>query len=407
MSFKRCASASAAVVVVIVAACGVDSAATVLVTRDTLANGAELVRYGSLPAPSDSALAPDLHIGKVEGEPHEIFGDVRGVEADSGGDIYILDAQSSEVRVYDANGQYLRTLTRNGGGPSEITESNGMVFGSDGTLWVEDHGRWQMMGITADGVEVARHPMPVLSYGYIFSGAVDDRGRFWQMASHEDEDLPRPPPLGVIEGASRMYAKFLDPATGRIDSIFVSEQPYRTYIAQRGSGYRYYPMPFTGRAGFVFDPAGGLWAIHRASYRIYRLNESADTTLIIEADIPALPVTDEDKAKYAAGIVESSPDQRRAADELVALAPPHKPVLDMLFLDDEGNVWVRRVAPDGESPQFDIFAADGAYLASTRLGFTPAPYLPPRIRNGNLYALVTDSLDVPTVVRAPLPALQR
>jgi hypothetical protein len=38
------------------------------------------------------------------------------------------------------------------------------------------------------------------------------------------------------------------------------------------------------------------------------------------------------------------------------------------------------------------------------LAFAAAPYFPPRVRNGRLYTLILDELDVPRVVRTRLPA---
>ena len=46
------------------------------------------------------------------------------------------------------------------------------------------------------------------------------------------------------------------------------------------------------------------------------------------------------------------------------------------------------------------FSEDGDCLGSVRLGFESAG--PLRVRHGHIYAWVTDELDVPYVVRAPL-----
>jgi hypothetical protein len=126
---------------------------------------------------------------------------------------------------------------------------------------------------------------------------------------------------------------------------------------------------------------------------------------VLEVDVAPEPVTREDREGFIETLVERAPDQRRAAEELVGVAPATKPVVDQLNLDDAGRLWVRRRAAEDENPRYDLFARDGQYLGSVRLGFRPAPYLPPRIRDGKLYALVTDSLDVHTVVRANLPPL--
>ncbi|MGH7504527.1 MAG: 6-bladed beta-propeller [Longimicrobiales bacterium] len=387
-------------------ACGLtDRRYTADVVRDTLPNGVVRLRYVSFPPPASEPVAVELRIGAVEGEPYEIFGDVRGIEVDADGNIYILDYQASEVRAFDASGAFLRTLTRKGAGPGELTEANGMVL-RDSTLWIQDHGKWQMIGIDLEGEEVARHKMHVLSYGYIWNGAVDDRGRFWKETSHSDEERTYPPPEGLNEGSSRSFLKWFDPATNATDSIFLGESTYQSYISRNSrGGYTYRGIPFSARSLLLIDPAGGFWRSSGEAYRIARLDESGDTTLVIEADVPPLPVTDEQRNAFIEDVVEREPDQRRAAEELAALAPESRQVLDQLILDDEGRLWARRVAAEGEKPLFDIFTRDGEYLGSVRLRFQPASYFPPRIRYGSFYTLVRDSLDVPTVVRATVPPL--
>ena len=94
-------------------------------TRETLPNGAVLVRYPTLPS-SDSVGARvteaqvDLKFGSIEGDDlNLIFGDVRGIQAAGDGTIYVLDQQAAEVRVFDSGGEYLRTIVRRGEGPGE------------------------------------------------------------------------------------------------------------------------------------------------------------------------------------------------------------------------------------------------------------------------------------------------
>ena len=76
-------------------------------------------------------------------------------------------------------------------------------------------------------------------------------------------------------------------------------------------------------------------------------------------------------------------------------------------MDDEGRLWVRRTVAEGEHPLYDLFTRDGDFVGSIRLGFEPSAYFPPRIRNGKLYTVVLDDLDVPRVVRAELPTGER
>ena len=130
--------------------------------RETLPNGALLVRYPDLPAIDDTVpevteAQVDLQFGDLDGDdPNLIFGDIRGVQAASDGTIYVLDYQATEVRAYDPDGRYLRTVARHGEGPGEITEANGILLSGDTLLWMNDHARWVIVGTDPDGNEVRR-----------------------------------------------------------------------------------------------------------------------------------------------------------------------------------------------------------------------------------------------------------
>lgn len=73
--------------------------------RETLPNGALLVRYPDLPAIDDTVgdvteAVVDLQFGSLAGDdPNLIFEDIRGIQAASDGTIYVLDHQTSDVRV--------------------------------------------------------------------------------------------------------------------------------------------------------------------------------------------------------------------------------------------------------------------------------------------------------------------
>ena len=73
-------------------------------------------------------------------------------------------------------------------------------------------------------------------------------------------------------------------------------------------------------------------------------------------------------------------------------------------MDDRGRLWVERTLRAGAAPVYDIFSGNGEYQGSVALAVNPNQHLPIRIRNGFIYAVVLDELDVPSIVRARVPA---
>lgn len=378
-------------------------------SRETLQNGAVLVRYPGLPAidsvgPEITEAHVDLRIGTVDGEdPNYIFGDIRGVQAASDGTIYVLDYQAVEVRAYSRDGEHLRTIARRGEGPGEIMEANGILLSGDTLLWINDHGKYQIFGVDAAGEEVQRFDMPVRAYGYIWDGTFDVLGRFWKSDFHSDEEFSWPPELGYGAASFRDYYKSYHLSTEALDSVAIGESTYEEYVVETSSGgYRHYPIPFVAANVTVLDPAGGFWQANTGFYRLARTAESGDTLVVVEAGVSALPVTADDRSAHIQGIVDRRPEDRRAAEAIAALMPDFKPILESLFVDDEGRLWVERATPNEVPPFYDLFARDGDYLGSVRFAFEPRANSKVWVQHGNIYTWVVDELDTPFVVRAPV-----
>ena len=376
--------------------------------REILPNGALLVRYPDLPAsdtvgPDVTEAQVDLNFGSREGDdPNLIFGDIRGIQAAGDGTIFVLDFQSADVRVFDSDGRYLRTIAREGEGPGEITEANGIILSGDTLLWIHDHGKWTIIGVDLAGEELRRFNKPVMSYTYIWNGVFDNRGRYWRPTFHSDDGPTYPPPPGLSSSIYHRYYKYHDLSSGAIDSVSLGEGGGRSYTYQDSYGlWQYVPLRFEASEMIVVNPSGGFWRANSASYRISRTAEGGDTLVVIEAGLPVQPVTDEDRSEYVESTLDTRPELRREAEEVAALMPDVKPILAGMFVDDEGRLWVERVTPSDAPAFYDRYSEDGDYLGSVRLAFKPA-----RgrlwVQHGNIYAWVTDEMDVPYIVRAPL-----
>jgi hypothetical protein len=371
------------------------------VTRELLPNGATLVRYAALPGQPGVVLEPDLVIGVLEGEPWEMFGDVRGIDADADGNIHILDFQTRDIRVFDPQGNYLHTLGGPGDGPGELSAANGLAFDADGTLWVNDHGKMRILALEPDGSERARVPFPVPAFGFVWEGAMDIDGRIWMASSQRDGPLTMPDE-GLNEASSRVYMKSIDPRTEQTDSVYVGVHTGRSFRMRMGQGFSVRGIPHAPTATVRLDPHGGFWRSEGGEYRIARLDEAGDTVLVLEAALPRLAVTEADRERVVRQMTEQNPDFERAARELVSHMPAQKPAIDRFFVDEEARLWVRRVGEADEPPVYDLFDREGEHLTTVALSFSPNPFWGPTIRGNQAYFLAPGEFEVATVVRVPL-----
>lgn len=366
-----------------------------------LEDGTPVYIYERLPEAAE-VLETDLTIGVGEGEDAYMFGDIRSVDADGAGNIYVLDAQAMEVRTFDPSGVFLRTVAARGQGPGEITRANGMQVAGDTAVWIQDHGKYLMTAVALDGSgELGTAPMPVRRYGYAWSGGLDERGSLWKTSSRNlDADAPMmPTQSGPISSEMMNQLVRRDLATGTQDTLELATQRGQTYAMIRSNGYAMYGVPFSPGWSVAVAPNGDIWHVQTSAYRLARLSPTADTLLIIQVNRSGEPVTEQDRQEVRDRMAEAGDEQAIVGAELAALMPEQKPVLFGLRVDDSGRVWVR-VGSDPEAPaRFDIFEPDGTFVRSVELEAETLPYLHPAFRENRVYGISTDSLGAPVVFR--------
>ena len=101
--------------------------------------------------PSRITFEEELSIGEVKGREEYMFSIIRGVAVDDLDRIYVVDYRSANVRVFDASGDYLFTIGKEGQGPEEFSGPRGVAVTSDNLLMVDDSGNRTIKFFTLDG----------------------------------------------------------------------------------------------------------------------------------------------------------------------------------------------------------------------------------------------------------------
>ncbi len=148
---------------------------------DTLANGSVLVTNsanGLWDANPEERwrVVEGLRIGTALGEGPESFGSVGSVVVTEAGSLWIVDRLANEIRVFDADGGFVRTVGRSGEGPGEFGSIGQAYMAPNGEIWVEDPrlGRFEIFDTT--GTRIGGHRGVSTNRGG-FSGWTED-GRF-------------------------------------------------------------------------------------------------------------------------------------------------------------------------------------------------------------------------------------
>ena len=133
-------------------------------------------------------------------------------------------------------------------------------------------------------------------------------------------------------------------------------------------------------------------------FRLAEMTLSGDTLRTAVKSFPTVPVTDaerEDAIKALRWFVENG----GTIDE--SRLPKTKPGVQALFLNEYNNVWVAAASEKrGLSSTFYVFDAAGRYLGVIKTPFAVRFQTLPIFRDGKMYAVTRNELDVPFVVTA-------
>ncbi len=375
-------------------------------TVDTLSNGAVRVvnpAQGIWEQGQPWRLVPDLEIGEIEGADAEVFASVSGLEVDAEGRVYVLDRQTNELRIFSPDGTHIRSVGGTGGGPGEYAAANGLKWFTDDTLLVIDQrgGRYSLL--TKEGEFARSVPRHLTFYGWSFRGGLWE-GRVYEVFSVQVGEERYPALLGTLLGDAfddRAQESLPQPeaspsgAFTPVDTVMLPmpEAPaYEGFSVRNERGGMNMGVPFTPSSVYHLDSSGQVWHGHGGEFRIFRSSMAGDTLQEIVLEGAPAPVTPEELAEWEAGPYV---EQFRAmgGDLDMGRIPKVKPFFEEIYLDPDGYTWLSVPAGPAEM-EFALLDPDGRYLGRLSAGVRRDVYLPPIVRDGRLYVVGRDELDV-------------
>lgn len=291
-----------------------------------------------------------FRLGSLDDTGPALFAEIRDVDLDADGNLYVLDGQPGEVRMFDPDGAYVRTLGRPGRGPGELSNPGGMAIDRDGRLWVANLGNARYTGFDPGTGEVVAEPRRQAGFGILpWPGRFDAEGHLTEVV--------------LLESGPGMVR--LDTAFAPVDSLPMPMPDEDDVIEFRRGDLRVasIPDPFSPMPRWAFSPVDGVVIGEGAEYRIHRVRFSGDTTMSMEVDRAPVPVSAEERDSVLATFDEmvdriGQPPSRRPRVRDV------KPAHGFLFVDDADRVWVQRAGTPGEPGRWDVLAADGRLVGT-------------------------------------------
>jgi len=97
------------------------------------------------------SLEEELSIGEAEGSEEYMFLKIRTLAVDEEENIYVVDERESHIKVFDRDGEYLRTIGRKGQGPGEIGRPYGIQITHQKEIMVNDGGNRRASFFSTNG----------------------------------------------------------------------------------------------------------------------------------------------------------------------------------------------------------------------------------------------------------------
>jgi len=309
-------------------------------------------------------LEEDLVIkGDETGGEDRMFQDIRTLDVDKGGNIYVLDEQAANIKVFDGEGHHLRTIGRKGQGPGEFAFPIGVLSTPDQEILVHDMGQRALKFLDQEGNFLRQIS---IADRFQFSGPrFLGQGRL--VGSHL---VPAEQPLAEL----KLFDEALEPAQVLV-SLPVRPPPVLNFFAMNSmTGLRWNKLTEdTVVWGDFLEPEYALYVHDAAGRHIRTIRREYDPLQISESDKKAL--------------LDKAFNGKPPPPQWDIRMPDSFPPFSGISCDDGGRIFVKThesYAQEGIG-SYDLFDAQGRYAARLTL---EVPLMV--LKNGFLYTIVED-----------------
>ncbi|HSA56929.1 MAG TPA: 6-bladed beta-propeller [Gemmatimonadaceae bacterium] len=356
-------------------------------------------------------LVPELRVGgdAVSGPEYE-FTTIREIAVAPNGAMYVIQAQEQEIRVYDAQGKYVRTIGRQGGGPGEFTGLGSIGFIAD-TLYAIDFRQRRLTLFRADGAlisTIVAEPAPPAA----------GRDAVYFQPSPQAL-LPEGSVLGGASYPSRLVA------SGQITRTPVFRMSRSAAVLDTvvwvpiGSGQGsvqtqnvalFFSQPISDEPLSVFaGPAARVYVIERAArsgttaFRVTAVSARGDTLWSRSYPYRPVPLESGVADSIVNELVRRLSGGRRSGAPVIppddirkaVFLPDHQVTITRVFAAADGALWLRREG-FGDVLHWTVIGPDGNVAGTLAL---PRNVRPMTVVGDRAWGVELDDVDVPLLVR--------
>jgi len=296
-------------------------------------------------------LEEELSIGGDQLDENYTLNRPRYVKVAEDDTIYVLDIGDICIKVYDNQGQYLRTIGREGQGPGEFNRFFDCAIGSDGIIYILDSGNFRVSIMDANGIFIKSYRVS----GGLPMHIMMDNNNFIYYEIRFIEEEKNKMSISRYNKNGEEVLKY---------GNFKVVQPV---VKQTKTGSIATSSRVAPHTVWTVDQEGKLYAGYGDKYQISVYNPDGKISFKFGRDFAPIP------DKYYKG----EPNQHKYMSAFT--------VITTWLFDENGNIWIE-IFPEEEAADiiYDIFSPEGIYIKQA--------YVKHRIfqlKNGKAYSIVT------------------
>jgi hypothetical protein len=300
-------------------------------------------------------LEEELSIGEGIGREDYMFSEVIAVATDDADRIYVLDYEECNVKIYDKNGNHIKTFGNRGQGPGDLYLPRNIAITKENEIVVKNFRNFSFFSLDGEykrTLSTAKYDMT--------TARIDSDGNILGVEIVRDEENPR------------YELKKLDSEANYVRSVGSSLLP-----DFRQSGFN----PFFPVLRWTIINGNQIVFGYMGEYEIKVFDADGNLIRKISKEYTPVEVTEKDAEERLEG--EDLPPQ--IMERLIL--PEHHCPFSRLYSDDEGRIFVMTYerTPDGAGYYFDVFDAQGRFIVKV-----PFENRPELIKKGKLYTIEED-----------------
>ena len=356
----------------------------------------------------------EVDIGTADGPAETQFGSITGLTTDSEGRIYVLDGQAKKVRVFDADGTFVREMGGEGTGPGEMSQfAAGLMRLAGDTVVVADMMQQRVNLYAPDGTAIGSFPMMMTEGVPVRWDVTPDHQLVHQTRrialGPVAPGAPEEPAMGTV--GDPIVVRGLD---GSVRDTLAVLPPGK--MISGGPGQQMRMTLFEAEPVWDLGPDGRLYTALNDDYRIHVWTPDGALERIITRPFERRPVTEADKTQIMGALREvwesqGVPPQAMAQlEQMFGSFAEFFPAFASVLVAPGNQLWVQRLqtpeaiaASGGQfnvqdlgAREWDAYDSRGRYLGVVEL---PDRFAPAHVEGDYLYGIWRDELDVQHVLR--------